>query len=106
MNIEIISSDFAVTDAISEHATRRLRFLMTRHSDRISLVEMRLGESGDPNGRAGKFCRVNVHLIHAPVAIVRDIGPDLHDLIDRVADRAARLVVRRLAVSPALHETP
>lgn len=96
MNVQILSSDFAVPDAISEDATRRLRILMTRHSDRISRVEMHLGKSCDPSGTAGKFCRVNVHLVDAPVAIVRDIGPDLPDLIGRVTHRAARLVAKRL----------
>lgn len=48
MNFDIQSLGFSMTDELSEHAKRRLRFVLTRQTDRIVRVSMRLG---DCNGR-------------------------------------------------------
>lgn len=42
MNIYIRSAGFPVTAASADHAGRRLRFVLTRHSDRIQRVMVRL----------------------------------------------------------------
>ncbi|CAN5910531.1 hypothetical protein BH11PSE8_BH11PSE8_01220 [soil metagenome] len=96
MNVDIQSLGFPTTDALSGHAKRRLRFVLARHSDRIARVSMRLGDCNGPRGGMDKFCRVQVHLIDAPVAVIHDIGADLYEVIDRAADRAGRTVVKHL----------
>ena len=96
MNVDIQSLGFPITAALSDHARRRLRFGLTRHSDRIQRVIVRLGDENGPRGGADKFCRIQVYLVDAPVAIIKDIDPDLYAAIDRAADRAGRLVVKHL----------
>ena len=96
MNVDIQSQDFPLTSALSDHARRRLQFVLTRHSDRIHHVVMRLGDENGPRGGVDKFCRIQVHLRGARVAVIDDIGLDLYTVIDRAADRMGRVVVKHL----------
>lgn len=96
MLIEIQSPGFPTTPALSEHTRRRLRFGLTRHSDRIKRVVVRLGDQNGPRGGIDKFCRICVYLANAPMAVVVEVGTDLIAVIDKTADRVSRTVVRRL----------
>jgi putative sigma-54 modulation protein len=96
MNVDIQSLGFPITAALSDHASRRLRFGLTRHSDRIQRVVVRVGDKNGPRGGVDKFCRIQVYLFDAPVAVVEDIGLDLYAVIDRAADRVGRVVVKHL----------
>ena len=96
MNVNIQSLGFPITAALADHARRRLRFVLTRHSDRIQRVVVRLGDENGPRGGVDKFCRIQVYLFDAPVAVIEDIGPDLYAVIDRAADRMGRLVAKNL----------
>ena len=73
-----------------------MRFGLTRQSDRILRVVVRLGDENGPRGGVDKFCRIQVHLLDSPVAVIEEIGPDLYAVIDRAADRVSRVVVKRL----------
>ena len=101
MNIDIQCLSFPTTVALSEHAERRLRFALTRHTDRIRRVVVRLGDANGPRGGLDKFCRIRVYLSDAPVAVVEDIGCDLYVVIDRATDRMGRVVVTQLCRSRA-----
>ena len=70
--------------------------MLTRHSDRIQRVVVRLGDQNGPRGGVDKFCRIQVYLCDAPVAAIEDIGPDLYAVINRAADRVGRVVVKHL----------
>ena len=96
MNIDIQSLGFSITAALSEHAKRRLQFVLTRHSGCIQRVVMRVGDENGPRGGVDKFCRIQVYLIDAPLAAVEDIGCDLYAVIDRATDRVCRVVVKHL----------
>ncbi len=94
--MDIQSLGFPITASLKEHATRRLGFVLTRRSDRIRRVVMRLGDENGPRGGVDKFCRIQVYLNGAPVAVIEDVGPNLYSVIDRAADRVGRAVVRHL----------
>lgn len=96
MNIDIQSLGFPITGALADHARRRLRFVLTRRSDRIQRVVVRLGDENGPRGGVDKFCRIQVFLINAPVAAVQDMGTDLYNVIDCASDRVGRVVVKHL----------
>ena len=96
MNVDIQSLAFPTTVALTEHVKRRLRFVLTRHTDRIQRVVVRLGDENGPRGGVDKFCRIRVYLFDAPEAVVEDIGPDLYAVIDRATDRVGRAVVKHL----------
>ena len=96
MNIDIQSLGFSITAALAEHAKRRLQFVLTRRSDCIQRVVMRVGDENGPRGGVDKFCRIQVYLIDAHLAAVEDIGCDLYAVIDRATDRVGRVVVKHL----------
>ena len=96
MKLDIQSLSLPITTALSEQAKRRLRFALTRHSDRIQRVVVRLGDENGPRGGVDKFCCIQVYLVDAPMAIIKNIDPDLHTAIDRAADRAGRVVAKHL----------
>jgi ribosome-associated translation inhibitor RaiA len=96
MNVDIQGQDFLLTSALTDHARRRLQFGLTRHSDRIQRIVVRLGDKNGPRGGVDKFCRIQVYLFDAPVAVVEDIGLEMYAVIDRAADRVGRLVVKHL----------
>ena len=96
MNFDIQSLGFPITAALSDNTSRRLRFGLTRYSDRIQRVVVRLGDKNGLRGGVDKFCRIQVYLIDAPVAVVEDIGLDMYAVIDRAADRVGRVVVKHL----------
>ncbi len=96
MNVDIHSQGFPLTSALADHAKRRLRFVLTRHSDRIQRVVVRIGDENGPRGGVDKFCRIQVHLLDAPVAVIDELGADPYTVIDRAADRLGRVVVKHL----------
>lgn len=85
-----------MTQALAEHVRRRLGVVLTRHSDRIQRVGVRIGDENGPRGGVDKFCRIQVRLLDAPVAVIEDIGVDLYAAIDRAAERVGRVVVKHL----------
>lgn len=96
MNVDIQALGFSITPALSEHAKRRLGFVLTRRSERIRRVVVRLGDENGPRGGRDKFCRIQVYLANAPVAVIEQTGDDLYTVIDRATDRAGRTVCRHL----------
>ena len=106
MNIDVHGQGFVVTQALAEHLRRRLGFVLTRHSDRIQRVSVRLGDENGPRGGVDKFCRIQVHLLDAPVAAIADVGDDLYAVIDRATDRVGRVVVKHLGRTHAGRRTP
>ena len=82
--------------ALSNHAMRRLGFVLARHGNQIRRVVVRFGDASRRRVGADKFCRIRVYLFDAPVALIADVGADLYAVIDRAADRVGRVVVQHL----------
>ena len=96
MRIDIKGSGFPITTALMDHTERRLRFALTRSSDRIVRVAVLVGDSNGPRGGEDKFCRIQIHLKRAPQVLIEDIGAELYAVIDRAAERAGRNVAKRV----------
>ena len=96
MRIDINGSGFPITTALMDHTERRLRFALTRSSDRIVRVAVLVGDSNGPRGGEDKFCRIQIHLKRAPQVLIEDIGAELYAVIDRAAERAGRNVAKRV----------
>ena len=96
MRIDIKGSGFPITTALMDHTERRLRFALTRSSDRIVRVAVLVGDSNGPRGGEDKFCRIQIHLKRAPQVLIEDIGAELYAVIDRAAERAGRNVANRI----------
>ena len=96
MRIDINGSGFPITTALMDHTERRLRFALTRSSDRIVRVAVMVGDSNGPRGGEDKFCRIQIYLKRAPQVLIEDIGAELYAVIDRAAERAGRNVAKRV----------
>jgi ribosome-associated translation inhibitor RaiA len=96
MRIDVQGLGFPLTAALLNHTERRLRFALTRTSDRIMRVVVRLGDANGPRGGEDKFCRMQIYLQRAAPVLIEDAGVDLYAVIDRVAERAGRSVAKRI----------
>ena len=94
-----------MTQALAERVRRWLGAVLTRHSDRIKRVGVRLGDENGPRGGVDKFCRIQIHLVDAPVAVIEDVGDDLYVAIDRAAERVGRVVVKHLDRTQPVRDT-
>ena len=96
MRIDIEGSGFPITTALMDHTERRLRFALTRSSDRLVRVAVLVGDSNGPRGGEDKFCRIQIQLKRAPQVLIEDNGAELYAVIDRAAARAGRNVAKRV----------
>jgi putative sigma-54 modulation protein len=96
MRIDIKGSVFAITTAPMDHTRRRLSFALTRSSDRIERMAVRVGDSNGVRGGENKFCRIQIHLKRAPQVLIEDSGAEVYAAIDRAAERAGRNVAKRV----------
>lgn len=96
MRIDVKASGFPLTRALVDYAERRLRFALTRHSDRISRVALVMGDSNGPRGGVDKFCRIRILLKGSPETLIEDTGSDLYSVIDRAVERAGQNVAKRV----------
>lgn len=94
--IEIYGQGFTVTPPLSEYVRRRLGLVLARRTERIQRVTVRVGDENGPRGGIDKYCRIQVHLVAAPVAMVEEVGCDLYAAIARAADRVGRAVGKHL----------
>ena len=97
MQINIQARQFSLTNALHNHAERRLRVALACCNDHIKQVVMRLSDINGPRGGADKRCRLQVVLTGLPDVVVEDTEADLYVAINRATDRARRTVERRLA---------
>ena len=96
MKIDIQSRGFSLTEALQNHAQRRLHFAMSYSSDHINRVIVRLSDVNGPRGGADKCCHIQIVLAGIPNVVVEDTEVDMYAAIDRACDRARRTVVRRI----------
>jgi ribosomal subunit interface protein len=98
MQITIHSRSFALTDALRNHVQTRLGFTFSRVRNRVQLIHVRLSDLNGPRGGIDKCCAIKVSITGLPDVVVEDIQADMYPAIDRAAGRAARTVMRRLAL--------
>ena len=95
MQIDIQARKFPLTDALRNHAERRMRLALTCCDHHIKQVVMRLSDINGPRGGADKRCHLQVVLTGLPNVVVEGTEVDLYVAIDRATVRAGRTVGRR-----------
>ena len=98
MQIAIQAHGFSLTDALERHVQNRLQFAFSRVSGRVRRILVTLSVINGPRGGVDKRCLLEVRLDGLSSVVVQDIQTDLYTAIDRAAGRAARSVMRRLAL--------
>ena len=92
-DIRITSHGFGMTEAIREHARRRLGFALGRLSGRIDRISLTLTDVNGPRHGVDKSCLVRIGGAGREI-VCAAMDSDLYRLIDRVAERAGRLLRR------------
>ena len=96
MQVDIRTRKIEVDEALRAHVARRLRFALGRFGERIAKVMVRFEDANGVRGGVDKQCRIDVALRPSGNVLIKDIDADLHAVVDRAADRAARAVDRDL----------
>lgn len=91
--ISITIHGFSTTDAIREHAYKRLGFALDRLAGRVRHVSMTLTDINGPRHGVDKSCVIRIGGA-GPEIVCGTVDSDLYRLIDRAADRAGRLLRR------------
>lgn len=97
MQIDIQARHFMLTHALRGHVERRLGFALSTRYDRIRRIQVRLSDLNGPRGGNDKCCHVRIVLPGQADVVIEEIQADLYAAIDRAADRAGRVVARKLA---------
>lgn len=97
MRVDVRTQGFPLTDALTEHTQRRLRFALKHAADQVQQVTVRLADVNGPRGGVDKRCSVHIMLDGLPDIVTEDTEADMYIAINRAVDRVGRTVLRRLA---------
>jgi putative sigma-54 modulation protein len=97
MNLTIELPHTSDAASVRTHADRLLRFALTRFTDAVSAVRLRLVDENGLRGGVDQRCRVQVVLRRGNALSIEAVGSDPHSVIHEVAARMARTLSRRLA---------
>lgn len=106
MQFDIQARNFSLTEALRQHAERRLRFTFTSCRNQIQRIVMRLSDINGPRGGEDKRCHLQITMDRLPDVIVEDTESDLYTAIDRASDRAGRTVMRKIERKQSLLRQP
>jgi len=94
MQTTIHSSDFALTDALENFIKQQVGQSMTKCSDRVESLIVRLKEINGP--QHDKECIVEVKLAQQPPIVVSKRNADAYASIRSALSRASRTTLRRV----------
>ncbi len=96
MQINIQARGFDLTEGLRSHTLMRMQFALGWARHHLRKVTVQLSDENGPRGGEDKRCRIRVGVDGPQDVLVEDIESDLYVAIDRAADRAGRVVARRL----------
>lgn len=99
MRIEVRFRGVGKSDALRQHAVRRIHFALSRFGRAISSVVVRIGDINGPRGGADKRCLV---VVRGPVLrslCIEDLSADPYVAVDLAVERAARTAGRALELA-------
>lgn len=92
MHIEVRTLNTDMAEVMQYYIERRLRFALGRYGERVGHVSMSVSRDN-----SGTFtCRTSAEIVPFGNVEVKESGPDLFAVIDRVAGRMGRLFGREL----------
>lgn len=96
MTVHVQAMNFGSSDALFDHARRRMSTCLDRFGRRIKRVSVILRDENGPKGGPDMRCQVRVELDAEGSVIVEQSDADVYSAIDRAADRVKRTVRRRI----------
>ncbi len=96
MKVDIQAQGFPLTEALTDHTERRLRFALKHATDQVQHVTVRLADINGPRGGVDKKCSIHIVLAGLPDIVTEDTEADMYVAINRAVDRVGRTVLRRI----------
>lgn len=97
MIIEVRFRALDASDALREHATRRVHFHLGRFADELSSVVVRISDVNGPRGGVDKRCQLTVRGARFGSSTLDELHDDPYAAVDLAMERLARVVERELA---------
>jgi ribosomal subunit interface protein len=96
MKLEIVGQRIAVTEAVSAHIERRLRFALGRFGARIVRVTVTLTDLSEPRRGIDKQCRMIAAMAPQGEVVVEAHDAEILLAIDHAAERLGRVLAHEL----------
>jgi ribosome-associated translation inhibitor RaiA len=96
MHINIQSRGFDLTEGLRGHTLLRMQFALGWAHQHLRRVTVHLSDENGPRGGEDKRCRIRIGVDGPQYVVIEDIQADLYVAIARAADRAGRVLARRL----------
>ncbi|MGJ8692521.1 MAG: HPF/RaiA family ribosome-associated protein [Thalassotalea sp.] len=96
MKIDIQNSLVEVDQTITADIQRRLRLALSKMESNISSITFKISDVAERNSKFDKYCSLTISLYGISDVVVEETQTDLHCAIDRVIQKAARHVARKL----------
>ena len=98
MQLQIQVKGLPGPSKLRRFASHKLNTALSRFAHAIQGATMRLGDINGPNrGGVDKLCRVVLRMKDNSVVIIEELGSDIAQAIDRVANRLHQSVSRQLS---------
>ena len=96
MKIQTRVKGYRESKEINEYAERRLLFSLSRFSNRIESVTIRLEDINGPRGGVDQQCTLSIRFKQGGQLRVESMETDWRNAIDLAADRIGRSVARHI----------
>jgi ribosome-associated translation inhibitor RaiA len=96
MRMDVLTGNLPNSDAVDQHAHRRLSYALDRFAERVREVRVRLGDLSGPKGGAAKRCAIECDLGRLGSVLIEETDSDLYAAIDRASKRVKVAVRRKL----------
>ena len=97
MKIEVRFRGMQGSEALREHAVRRVHVHLSRFGQELSGVIVRIGDINGPRGGLDKRCRITVQGPGFGSSTLDELSNDVYAALDLALERMARAVGRSLA---------
>lgn len=96
MKLSMRAKGLRLTGKLREHVERRLHFALGRFSDRVRGVSVLLEDVNGPRGGLDTRCKIRARLAPSGTVVVEETRLHAFSAVALAADRAGRLMSRRL----------
>lgn len=96
MKIDIQNNLVEIDQALEANIQRKIRLALSKMESNISSITVKISDVEGRNGSFDKYCSLTISLYDIPDIVVGEIQTDLQCAIDRVTQKAARNVARKL----------
>ena len=97
MKIDIQNRLIELEQSIEVHIQRKLRLALSKMAAYISSITFIISDVMSQNGKYEKHCSLTLSLYRMSNIVIEETQADLYFVIDRVIQKAARTVSRKLS---------